>query len=135
MRLPVACLIAALFLALPGTSAAYPPIEPAQPVLGKKLQLKARPDDPASRSLRASALERESAATLVGDPTRSGATLDVIVNGGTSSFQTFALPAGGWSASARGYRFSGSGLGTAVTKASIERSASGKFQIMVAIDG
>src|SRR5688572_10621377 len=131
----LAWLPAISLLFLPAFAVAYPPAEPAQPVLGKKLQIKAQPGDPESRSLRASASERESAASLLGDPTADGATLEVIVNGGTSSIQTFELPAGGWTASSRGFKFSGSGLATAVTRASIERSSSGRFQIKVALDG
>jgi hypothetical protein len=50
--------------------------------------------DPSRRRIGISAYERASDNTVVGDPLASGATLFVIAKGGTTTSQTFVLPAG-----------------------------------------
>jgi len=50
--------------------------------------------NPSKRKVKVAAYERDTAATLAGDPLADGATVQVIVNGATSTSQTFTLPAG-----------------------------------------
>ena len=64
-----------------------------QAVLGKKLQIKDTPGQPTKRRVGASAQERGSANTVVGNPMATGATLQVIANGGTAvSYTHLTLP-------------------------------------------
>src|SRR5262245_37490746 len=68
-----------------------------QTILGKSFSVKAKPGDPTKTNVSASADEKNSPNTLVGDPTLSsggGAILDISVNGGTPASQTFDLPQG-----------------------------------------
>jgi len=108
-----------------------------QAILGKKLQLKDTPGVPAKRRIIGSGQERQSANTVAGNPTTSGAALTVIANGGRSSSQTFDLPSSGWSAiSSLGYRWSNRGQpGNPVTRAIIKKTPRGTFQLTIKIDG
>jgi hypothetical protein len=64
-----------------------------QTVLGSKLQVK-DPGEATKRSAVGSAKETASANTIVGNPAVSGAVLELMVNGGSSAAQSFALPQG-----------------------------------------
>src|SRR5262245_3743230 len=64
-----------------------------QTILGNQLSGKARPT-PAKRKIAAKAKETRSLDTIVGNPVADGATLTVSAIGGTSTSQTFSLPAG-----------------------------------------
>lgn len=98
-----------------------------QTILGARLQVK----NDTRRRVSVAALERGSANTIVGSPTTSGGSLRVVANGGTSSDQTFALPASGWRASGSSrFKFSGG----AVRKLSLRKSPSGTFGIRVVLD-
>lgn len=66
----------------------------AQTILGNRFDLKDRPGVPAARRLTVKAQENASAETVTGDPATNGAVIQLIVNGGTPSSQTIALPAG-----------------------------------------
>ncbi|HYB99570.1 MAG TPA: alpha/beta hydrolase-fold protein [Candidatus Limnocylindrales bacterium] len=125
-------LAAVAVLLFSATSQAYPPGEPVQTVLGRKLQIRVPAGEPARATIRGLAREMASPDTLAGDPTTSGATLEVIAAGAKSSNQVFELPASGWKASGNGFKFAGDG---AVRKASISRSPSGVFQIKFGMSG
>jgi hypothetical protein len=83
-----------------------------QTILGREIVLK-NPDTPERRSIRIRAKENASADTIVGDPTVSGATLVLTVDGANRSRETFRLPQGTafsgdpfWSGDAvNGYRY------------------------------
>ncbi len=67
-----------------------------QTILGRQLVVKNPLGEAAStgkRQLVVKAREIGSPDTIVGDPTAAGASLSIMVNGGTPSMQTFALPA------------------------------------------
>jgi hypothetical protein len=66
----------------------------AQTVLGFRLDLKEKPGVATSRRLKVKAKELVSPETLAGDPATDGATVQVIVNGGTSTSQLVTLPSG-----------------------------------------
>lgn len=55
-----------------------------QMILGKKLQVRDMTGDPAKRRVLGSGQERQSANTVQGDPTASGATLTVIASGAST---------------------------------------------------
>ncbi len=107
-----------------------------QAVLGKKLQIKDTPGHPTKRRVSASAQERGSANTVVGNPMVSGATLQVIANGGTDSNQTFDLPSSGWSPiGSLGYKWSNRNQPpTPVRSASIKRTAGGTFRLKIDVN-
>ena len=113
-----------------------------QTVLGNLLSVKAG-SSPAKRKIIVKAKETASTDTIVGTPTTGGATLTVSANGGTSTIQTFSLPAGTsasgkpfWSGDAsKGYKYKDSkGEKGPVKSALIMTTASGVFQIKAVID-
>jgi hypothetical protein len=57
-----------------------------------------------------------------GDPTISGATLQVLLDGATPSEQTFTLGATGWSRISGGFKFQNAGLAVPVKKVVLKRS-------------
>src|SRR5262245_62145228 len=63
-----------------------------QAILGSKFLVKS-PGSPTARRIVVRAKETASADTIVGNPVTDGATLTLSAYGGTSSSQTFALPA------------------------------------------
>jgi hypothetical protein len=78
-----------------------------QTVLGRVMAVSdPLPSNPSKRKIKLTAYEGVTDNTIVGDPLAQGATLQVIVNGATSTSQTFTLPPGpppvsvgpGWSA-------------------------------------
>src|SRR5439155_18876764 len=115
--------------------ASWPVYSATQLVLGRNLQVKDT-GGPGTRRVSGQATERSSNDTLRGDPTTSGATLEVIAHGGSASDQTFSLPKEGWAPlGALGYRFSNRNVASPVKKASIKRTPSGVFQIKLLILG
>jgi hypothetical protein len=117
-----------------------------QTILGKSLTVKGNPD-PTKRKVTASAKEKNSPNTLVGNPTLSGsaggAVLEVFANGGTSTSQTFTLAQGTstlngkpfWVASGNtGFKYKDSkGEQGPVKQVQIKRSPNGQFSIKVKI--
>src|SRR5262249_14068480 len=96
---------------LMGLGASASPVGAAeQLVLGNSFIVK----DPApgrnasQRSLVVSGKQLRSNVTIVGDPVTSGATLEILANGATSTDQRFALPAGASVNGSAGWRALGS---------------------------
>src|SRR5262245_25354859 len=66
-----------------------------QLVLGKSFVVKdPSPGYPSRRLVAAYGKERTSSDTIVGDPVTSGATIEIVANGATSTDQLFVLPPG-----------------------------------------
>jgi hypothetical protein len=111
-----------------------------QTVLGNQLSIKAG----SSTKIVVKAKETATDNTINGDPTAHGATLTVSANGGTSTIQTFNLPAGTspmtskpfWSGDAtKGYKYKDpKGENGPVKTAQIKKTASGVFQIKAVVD-
>jgi hypothetical protein len=126
-----------------------------QMILGKSLTVKdpSAGGDPSRRTIKGSAKEPGSGASLTGNPTLSGsaggALLDIFANagmGGTSTSQEFVLPQGAangkpfWSAIGNpttGYKYKdASGANhTPVKSVLIKKSANGAFSIKVKLNG
>ncbi len=106
----------------------------SQTILGKKLRITA---GAAQRTVTAVAVEHGSSNTIVGDPTTSGATLEVIANGGTDSRQTFSLPSSGWSRiGSVGFKWSNrNDRGHPVKHVSVKKASRGTFRLTVKIAG
>ena len=112
-----------------------------QTVLGNQLSIKAG----SSTKIIVKAKETGTDNTIVGDPTANGAMLTVSANGGTSTIQTFNLPAGTslmtgkpfWSGDAtKGYKYKDpKGENGPVKTAQIKKTPSGVFQIKATISG
>jgi hypothetical protein len=81
----------------------------------------------------AAARERDSTDTLVGDPTMNGATVTITADGGTSSTQTFTLPASNWRGNAtRGFKYNDSrGTAGAIKQASLQLTRNRRFLVKV----
>src|SRR3954453_22431727 len=91
-----------------------------QTILGKQLRIT---DGGAKRTVSVVALEHGTSATIVGDATADGATLDVIANGGSDSRQTFTLPSSGWTRQSLGFKWSNrSQPGNPVKRVTIKRT-------------
>src|SRR5262249_15514371 len=118
-----------------------------QLVLGNAFIL-ANPGLPKLRAASASALEGNSTATIVGDPTQpgsaGGAILELIANGGAPSSQTFNLPQGTrpdgkpfWTAQgSSGFTYTDlTGAQGPVSLVVIKRALSGRFSIQAAAVG
>jgi hypothetical protein len=118
-----------------------------QTVLGAKLLVANPTGLNARRKIVVTAKERGSAAALVGDPTASGAAggaaLEVRVEGGTPSLQTFTLPQGVdamgrpfWRRTGSGFRYTDTrGVNGAVKLAQIGVSSSGTATLKAVIQG
>lgn len=119
-----------------------------QTILGKTFSAKAKPGDPTKTNVAASASEKNSPNTLVGNPTSAGsaggAILDITVNGGDSASQTFVLGQGNnskgkpfWTGDAvKGFKYKDSaGEQSAVKSLSIKLSNKGQFTIKASISG
>jgi hypothetical protein len=96
-----------------------------QLLLGRTFTVKdPDPANPLRRAVKFQVADR-SFNTVVGDPTVSGATLRVIINGATPSDETYVLPAAQWrgrvsASGSSSYRFSGGyNTGNVVKRASI----------------
>jgi hypothetical protein len=94
-----------------------------QQILGRKLQVR-NPDDESARKIVVLGRQSPSSLTLVGDPTVSGASLQIVANGPTGSTQVFALEAAGWRATARGFVYVGPTTGDPVRRVVIRRATS-----------
>ena len=104
-----------------------------QTILGNKFQVNAKEPDITKRKIKGQGKEKLSPNTIVGNPTTGGATLEVFANGGTSTSQTFLMPAAAWSGDAvKGFKYKDT-LG-AVKNARIKLK-NGKFQIKVQVSG
>jgi hypothetical protein len=112
----------------------------AQTILGSKLDFKAKPGFPATRKLTMKSRETASPEVISGDPSVNGATVTVIVNGGTSSSQIMSLPPGArWRRlpsspllPLQGWRYKESthlGVVTPVYGLEIRKSASGTLKL------
>jgi hypothetical protein len=117
-----------------------------QTILGRSFSVKAQPGGPTKTKV--SALEENSNDTLVGDPTAAGsaggAILQIFVNGGTPSSQSFVLNQGTntrgkpfWSGDAvKGFKYSDRrGEQSAVKSLSIALKQGGTFRIKASISG
>jgi hypothetical protein len=106
-----------------------------QLVPAKILLVKNPPSGAAKRKVVYKVKENASAATVVGDPTLVGATLNVALTpGGT---QCFDMPASGWSPiSTLGYKYKDAALANGPVKvASIKKTPSGAFLIKTILKG
>jgi len=117
----------------------------AQTILGNKFDFKEKPGYPTTRRLKIKAQEALSPELITGDPATNGATIQVIVNGGTPSSVTINLPPGtrwrGYSPPTpldKGYwkyRESAFSRVTPVKGLTLARSGSGKIKLQVDMDG
>ena len=117
----------------------------AQTILGSRFDLSSK-GTPESTRLRVNAAESASPEVVSGDAATNGATVQIIVNGGTPSTLTITLPGGsGWKRSpfdtaepvqAWKYRDSiGDGIVSPVANLVIARSSSGKFKLAASLNG
>jgi len=140
--------IAPLFLAPLLLAFATGALGADQTILGSKMQVKnPKPADASKRSVIASATEKNSPDTLVGDPTLAGsaggAVLGVIANGGTSTARAYLLPQGTsakgkpfWKATSNGFKYSDpKGEQGPVQGVTISRSPKGNFVIKAKLLG
>ncbi|MBM4247348.1 MAG: hypothetical protein FJ148_26760 [Deltaproteobacteria bacterium] len=145
--LRTACLAATASAILAG-----PPAAPAraadQKILGQRLALQnPAPGDPARRKVVLSARERASADTITGDPTLSGSNggglLQLVVEGGTTTNEVFALPQGTdragrpfWKAVAGGYRYADAhGENGPVASLVVRKTNSGTISLRAVLSG
>ena len=138
--LALGCLAAAAAAFFAGTAGAAD-----QPILGKVLIVKdpTEGDDPSRRKVLVVAKETGSDNPLVGDPTVDGATLEITIDGATSSAGAFVMPAGVgptgvafWRVSGTGFRYKDpTGENGAVRAMRIQRSKAGTFVIKGVVSG
>lgn len=111
-----------------------------RPIAGRKILVKDPTGIESDRGIVALAKETltDVGATIVGDPTITGATLRVITNGMTASDETYVLDAGGWSvAGTVGFKYTGpTGLdGDPVRKVVVKRTSSGRALLKALVRG
>jgi len=115
-----------------------------QTILGKTFLVKdPQLGDLSKRAVVAVGKEKDSANTIVGDPTIVGATLTLIANGGDSSSQVFLLPQGFnvkgkpfWQATKTGYKYGDAkGEQGPVKTVTIDRSDAGNFTFKAKLVG
>lgn len=106
-----------------------------QLVPAKILLVKDKPGDPTKRKITFKVKEKGSGATVVGDPTVSGATFHVVLTPGGD--QCFTLPASGWSPiSDLGFKYKDASLANGAVKvASIKKTPSGVFLAKLILKG
>ena len=106
-----------------------------QLVPAKILLVKDKPGDPTKRKISFKVKENASSATVVGDPTVSGATFHVVLTPGGD--QCFTLPASGWSPiSDLGFKYKDPTLANGAVKvASIKKTPSGVFLAKLVFKG
>jgi len=136
--------IVAISLVMVGVLGGYA-VAADQILLGRTFQVKdgAPGVDATKRKVVGLAKEKASPNFIVGDPTAGGATLQVIVDGGSPSSQSFALPQGlgstgkpFWKATGTGFVYKDSlGDQGAVKTLVIKRSASGNFVLKAVLLG
>ena len=106
-----------------------------QTIRGKTLTI-VNPGDATKRKAIGTANESHSSNTLVGNPTATGAVLELIATGGSLSQQLFTLPQVFWSASSKGYAYKDAhGANGPVQSVKIQRNASGTFLVKAKIAG
>lgn len=117
-----------------------------QTILGKTFLLK-NPGAPTQRKVQASAKEKGSPNTIVGNPTlagmNGGGILEIFVDGASSSNQAFVLNQGTaptgkpyWTATSTGFKYKdGTGSQGPVKSVQIRRSSSGAFGIKAVVMG
>lgn len=112
------------------------PVQAAdQTILGSSLQVK-NPGTQYKRKVVVKAKEKASPNTIVGNPVMNGATLNIIVQGGTPSQQTITLPAANWSGDAvKGYKYKDSKRAVSPVKtARLRKSGSGLVSFQAQLD-
>jgi hypothetical protein len=126
--IPLAVIALGAFIAAPVQAA-------DQTILGSKLQVK-DPGTQYQRRVQVKAREKASPNTIVGNPTVSGATLTIRVDGGSMSQQTIALPASNWSGDAtKGFKYKdGPRALSPVKSARLSKSPSGAVSLQVQLD-
>jgi len=103
------------------------------PLRGTKLLVSAPAGNPAGRKLVLVATET---AAITGNPLASGAELTIAAQGGTSTTQTFVLPASGWRPLGTfGFRYADPGTGQAIKSVLLKRSGSGVVTLKVTAKG
>ena len=88
MRTVVLCILASMSVA------GSVEVAGAQTILGLKYDMKQRPGFPSTGRIVVKAKESVSPESLAGDPATNGASVQIIVHGGTATSQTMALPGG-----------------------------------------
>jgi DNA-binding beta-propeller fold protein YncE len=111
-----------------------------QAVLGRSFRVSDPDGNGAHRKIEGRAMEKRSSGIIVGNPAANGASLQVVAQGGADFTQTFMLPSTGWrAAGSTGFKYSNASVGGAgdfaVRRASIKRTADGKFEIGILILG
>lgn len=133
----LSALVATVLLAGPSFAA-------DQTLLGKSFVVKdPKAGFPEKRAIVASAKEKGSSNTIVGDPTIVGATLTVIADGADSSMQAFLLPQGAnskgnpfWTEDSKGFRYNdGKGEQGPVKTVILNKSSSGNFLFKAVLSG
>jgi hypothetical protein len=114
--------------------------KPDRPIRGHRLHVRDRrgTEDGRSTLIIGKESATEIGPTLDGDPIADGATLHVVVNGTTSSSQTYVLDPAGWrTAGSTGFRYSGpTGMdGDPVKKVLIKRSPGGTALVKILLKG
>src|SRR5437870_1310303 len=96
----------AVFRGAPASAAEHP-------ILGKRLLVTDPTGDPAHRKILGLGKEGPaSVQAIVGDPVVDGASLRIVLHGGTGSDETFDLPANGWRPiGSLGFRYSSGASG------------------------
>lgn len=122
------------------------PLASGQTVLGARLDLKERPGFPETRKLVFKAKEAASPDPIAGDAAANGATVQVIVNGATSTSQTISLPPGErWRRSPsdpaqplQGWRYKerlSLGIATPVDRLDLVKTSSRAFKVLARLTG
>ena len=125
-------LLLGLVIAAVGPAAAFDRL-----ILGKRLYVADTTGLEPKRKIVAEGRESPSDIAVLSNPTLSGATLEVITNGGTSRHDTYTLDPFGWTASGGGYKYKGptGGDGDPVRSVTLKRTASGLVQLKAQIRG
>ena len=108
------------------------------PILGKQILVKDPTGDPHRRKVIILGKEQPTDIASFADPTVDGATLQVVLSGGTPSAQSIDLPAAGWEAIGNGYKFSRPpelALSTPVLRVLLRRTPSEMARIKIVLKG
>jgi hypothetical protein len=117
-----------------------------QTILGNSITVKdPKPGvDATKRKITGKAKEKNSANTIVGNPSSLGGTLFIAANGGTDTSQTFSLPQGTsgitgkpfWTSDPKGHKYKDpKGENGPVKLAQIKKTPSGTFTIKAVVSG
>lgn len=106
-------------------------------ILGKKMIVKNPTGAEDKRTVIVQGKEKPSdISSIVGDPTTSGATLDILANGTSATTQSFSLPNTGWSATSTGFKYvAPTGAVAPVKKVILKRTNQGVMQVNVLLKG